>query len=291
MKNNKEMTPMKRYKTTIDNFRDIVRNVDGVREINLNKSESKNIPWPFQQNGKSESKGVESDFIMFFKKSSDSNDVSFGLAFNYIGLPTEEHNVTATIKNATAKGGIVASVPMKIEEFKDKMKIFIKTMNLELENKNKKPEFLKVMEKFSEIFLDNTLNIKNELKERDISITNFLNTASDKLKISEIEKIHIDAAKNLLKHEANVKERVANLEEQTERTQLLERVKELDFIIASKTLAIKKDEQINERKKLVNDTENKLTTQKVKLAGMLDEEIKDLPVALKNIIRRDKLNM
>lgn len=289
MENNKEMTPMKRYKTTLDNFRNIVKSIGGVKEVNLNKSESKSIPWPFQQNNKSETKGVESDFIMFFKSSYISSDISFGLAFNYIGLPAEEHNVTATVKNATAKGGIIGSVPMKIEEFRDKMKIFIKTMNLELENKNY--EFLKLMEKFSEVFLDNTLNIKNELKERDIGITNFLNDASNKLQITELEKNHTDASKTLIKHEANVKKRVANLEEQTERKQLLDRVNELDSIIVSKTLSIKKDEQIDERKKLVNDAEKKLNLQKVKLAKMLDEEIKDLPVSLKNIIKRDKLNL
>ncbi len=130
MKKEEVKTPMSKYKSSITEFKNIIRSSEyGIKEISLNKVKSKSIPWTFSRDDKNSTKGVISDFIFILE---NTNGISLALAFKYIGVPEEEQTVTATIKNASFNGEIVGGKPLNIEQFREKLKQFNK------ENKNKR---------------------------------------------------------------------------------------------------------------------------------------------------------
>jgi hypothetical protein len=282
MKNENIQTPMSKYKTSITDFKNIVKRSEvGIKEVTLNKADSKSIPWPFSSNDKTRTKGVTSDFICILE---NTNGVSLALAFKYIGVPEEEQTVTATIKNASFNGEIVGGKPLNIEQFREKLKQFNK------ENKNKRDlNFLYILNQFSDIFMEEKLNIKDVFKEKEKSITNFLIKARDDLNLADLEKEQEKAEKAFKKTETIINKRVEELPEQSEIVKLEERIKRLRSIIVEKTIQIKKEEKFNEKQKKLNDATNDLITKQKELNTKFEDEIKNLPEPVKIKLRKNKI--
>ncbi len=282
MKNENIQTPMSKYKNSITDFKNIVKRSElGIKEFSLNKADPKSIPWPFSRDDKTSTKGVVSDYIVILE---NTNGVSLALAFKYIGVPESEQTVTGTIKNASFNGEIVGGKPLSIEKFREKIKQFNK------EYKDKRNlNFLQILNQFSEIFMEEKMNIKDEFKEKEKSISNFLIKARDDLNISELEKEKEKADKAFKKTETIVNKRIEELPEQEEILKLEERIKRLRSIILEKTIQIKKEEKINEKQKNLNDANNNLIDKQKELETKFENEIRNLPEPVKRKLRNNKI--
>lgn len=282
MKNENIQTPMSKYKNSIADFKNIVKRSElGIKEFSLNKADSKRIPWTFSRDDKTRTKGVVSDYIVILE---NTNGVSLALAFKYIGVPESEQTVTGTIKNASFNGEIVGGKPLSIEKFREKIKQFNK------ENKDKRNlSFLQILNQFSEIFMEEKMNIKDEFKEKEKSISNFLIKARDDLNISELEKEKEKAEKAFKKTETIINKRIEELPEQEEILKLEERIKRLRSIILGKTIQIKKEEKINEKQKNLNDANNNLIDKQKELETKFENEIRNLPEPVKRKLRNNKI--
>ena len=282
MKNENIQTPMSKYKNSITDFKNIVKRSElGIKEFSLNKADSKRIAWTFSRDDKTRTKGVVSDYIVILE---NTNGVSLALAFKYIGVTESEQTVTGTIKNASFNGEIVGGKPLSIEKFREKIKQFNK------ENKDKRNlSFLQILNKFSEIFMEEKMNIKDEFKEKEKSISNFLIKARDDLNISELEKEKEKAEKAFKKTETIINKRIEELPEQEEILKLEERIKRLRSIILGKTIQIKKEEKINEKQKNLNDANNNLIDKQKELETKFENEIRNLPEPVKRKLRNNKI--
>jgi len=282
MKNENIQTPMSKYKNSITDFKNIVKRSElGIKEVSLNKADSKSIPWTFSRDDKTSTKGVVSDYIFILE---NTNGVSLALAFKYIGVPESEQTVTGTIKNASFNGEIVGGKPLSIEKFREKIKQFNK------ENKNKRDlNFLYILNQFSDIFMEEKLNIKDVFKEKEKSITNFLIKARDDLNLADLEKEQEKAEKAFKKTETIINKRVEELPEQSEIVKLEERIKRLRSIIVEKTIQIKKEEKFNEKQKKLNDATNDLITKQKELNTKFEDEIKNLPEPVKRKLRNNNI--
>lgn len=291
----KEMTPMKRYKTTIEQFKKLIPSY--VNEVNLNKSESKSIPWPFQVGGKDVTKGVENDFITFFE---GENNISVAFAFTYIDekssekkiLSLEEQMVIPSAKNLNLDGKIVAAPPIKASDFNEKLKAFNKLMlEPKMQKKINSIGFVAIVEEFSSFFLNEKFDLKSEMKNVDLRIKDFLLDVTKKFNLEEVIK-NKDLAANDYKETENLfNKKVGSLPEYKRKEALLKELNEIEISLSQKINEIKKDLDIVKKKNIVKDFSDELNYKSSKIKDLFDEKNKDLPEALRKEIKQNKLKL
>lgn len=271
----KEMTPMKKYSAIIDEFKKHIKIVDkNINVFSLNKSNPKSIPYSFDHDNRGYTKGVESDFILIFK---NKDDVSLGIVFNYIKLKPEEQTVSVTIKNATADGGIKSSFPMSIVDFKNKLKEFNKYFTLE-------DNFITTLERFAIHFDIDNLNVGQEMKKRNSSIIEFLETEKEKFKINDMEEEYNKSVLELDKAKAKALKLINNLPEMKEKQNLLNRLKDLDIAIQKETIEINKTLQIKEKTSKLNKAKDDLQSKNYKITNNLEKKLSEFPAELRKTL-------
>lgn len=291
----KEMTPMKRYKTTIEQFKKLIPSY--VNEVNLNKSESKSIPWPFQVGGKDVTKGVENDFITFFE---GENNISVAFAFTYIDekssekkiLSLEEQMVIPSAKNLNLDGKIVAAPPIKASDFNEKLKAFNKLMlEPKMQKKINSIGFVAIVEEFSSFFLNEKFDLKSEMKNVDLRIKDFLLDVTKKFNLEEVIKNKDLAANDYKETEKLFNKKVGSLPEYKRKEALLKELNEIEISLSQKINEIKKDLDIVKKKNIVKDFSDELNYKSSKIKDLFDEKNKDLPEALRKEIKQNKLKL
>lgn len=291
----KEMTPMKRYRTTIEQFKKLIPSY--VNEVNLNKSEKKIIPWPFQVGGKYFTKGVENDFITFFE---GENNISVAFAFTYIDknssknkiLSLEEQMVIPSAKNLNLDGKIFSSQPIKASDFNERLKAFNKLMlEPKMQKKINSIGFVAIVEEFSSFFLNEKFDLKSEMKNVDLRIKDFLLDVTKKFNLEEVIK-NKDLADNDYKEtEKLFNKKVGSLPEYKRKEALLKELNEVEISLSKKINEIKKDLDIVKKKNIVKDFSDELNYKSSKIKDLFDEKTKDLPEALRKEIKQNKLKL
>lgn len=277
----KEMTPMKRYKSSIDKLRNQLSSV--TREVALNKSESKHIPWPYSRNGETSTKGVESDFILIFQDRANP-DLSFAFTFEYIDKTPEQQTVSGSIKYGDKDGELKMGSPMNMEEFRTSLSSFNK--NLEEIRLKGKMEFNLVIEKFSETFLKAEFKLSNELKNASKSVATFLKNKASELNLNSLEKMVEVTQSAREEAEINIGKKIKLSPAYKEREKLIERLKQLDKMLDTSKILFEKEESLGEKKRLELEAKRNLDNANKKLDNHFNSEIAKYPNAVKSRIKK-----
>ncbi len=272
----KEITPMKRYKTAIDNLRSQVGFY--AHEFTLNKSESKSIPWPFVRGDKYETKGVEADFIMIFE-STENKGFSFALTFTYMNKTKEEQMVCGSVKFGDQYDQTRYGEAMNLEKFKESLNTLNKKLN-NLKHKN----YDEIINAFSEIFLQSTFSLASDIEIASREVEKFMNAKKIELALEQA----VDLAKVArVQHEtatANVNKALQDSDAYKEREALIERLARLDKVIANKKVLLNKQEDVAAKEKEKKKTEADVQTKKFELNMALSKKLQDYPKAIRTRI-------
>lgn len=270
---NKEMTPMKRLSSGINEFR--LHTKAYFKEVNLNKSAPKYNPQAWIQETDSYSKGVVSDFLMMFN--ANIIDQSFAIAFTYIGLPVEEHKIEVTIKKGESNKSIVSSGELSIEEFKAKLN----KMNKEFQEKSYiNRDEVSILEKVSKIFLNKNYDLKSEIKR----VTKDMNQLiEEKRKEYDIDNLEINVVTSISNYDSAEKKANKAIERSNEKKE----VEELEILLAEaknklnlKTTEIEIKYQLNEFKL----EKNKAKTEFMDSSETMNKEIEKEKDKFKNVL-------
>ena len=124
------MTPMTQLKNNLDYFKLLIGT--DFEEINLNKSAPKSFTpnWCGEYGDTIEHKGVQSDFLKIFKVQFNAED-TYSIAFRFNYIDVAEPSIEVSIKVGGEKYFIVASEPMNVSAFKDKLNCVNKMLQTE----------------------------------------------------------------------------------------------------------------------------------------------------------------
>lgn len=270
---NKDMTPMKRLSSGINEFR--LHTKDYFKEVNLNKSAPKYNLQAWVQEKDIYSKGVVSDFLMLFN--ANIIDQSFAIAFTYIGLPVEEHKVEVTIKKGESNKSIVSSGELSIEEFKAKLN----KMNKEFQEKSYiNRDEVSILEKVSKIFLNKNYDLKNEIKR----VTKDMNhLVEEKRKEYDINNLEIKVVNTISNYDSAEKKANKAIERSNEKKE----VEALEILLAEakKKLNLKTTEiEIKYQLKELKLEKNKAKTEFMDSSETMNKEVEKEKDKFKNVL-------
>lgn len=273
------MTPMQRYKTAINTFRENIAGHVG-RELTLNKSESKSLPWMAQtRTGKSETKGVESDFIIIFRDKSNY-DFSFALTFTYIDKPENEQTVAGTIKYGDDEKEFRNGKPLKMEEFR----VALNELNKVLANQKNK-SFDSILNSFAQAFLKEEFSLKSEVDRAAKDITSFLKEKNKELNVDEAYETAEKAKKAREKAESTIQKELQASDAYIEREKLLERIKVLDRLLQGKETLLKKENKLSEKQADERNANKALNDKKSQLTNDTEKKLEEYPKSVRNRVR------
>ena len=264
------MTPMKRFSGNIQEMRENLKT--HFKEISLNKSEPK-----YNRKDYTTSKGVDSDFILIF--SEPRKDISFALAFDYIGLDAKEQNVTASIKKGKTNTEIESSQVMLLPEFKEKINEFNKIFKEIFTTVNTTMQLnpVSIMNKFSEIFLEKKLDLEKELHQKQEDLNELIETVSKELKIPETRKAKKLAIENLAKAQEEVKKQITQSEDFKTLMDLKKQVHDLEKKINTKTASLETSLKVRDLKKESDNTNESLIIKEYELEKKVASELSKMP--------------
>lgn len=272
----KEITPMKRYKTAIDNLRSQVGYY--AHEVTLNKSESKRIPWAFMRGDKYETKGVEADFIMIFE-STENKGFSFALTFTYMDKEPDEQMVCGSIKFGDEQDQTRYGEMMNLEKFKESLNALNKKLN-GLPHKN----YDEIINVFSEMFLQTTFSLASDIETASHEVEQFMNAKKNELALDQA----VDLAKVArVQHEtatSNVDKALKASDAYKERELLMERIARLDKVITNKKVLLNKQEDVSAKEKEKKKTEEVVQKKKFELNMALSKKLQEYPKAIRTRI-------
>jgi hypothetical protein len=273
----KDLTPMKRYKTILDNFRSHVSLCADI--YSLNKAESKSIPYPFVRGDKYETKGVENDFVLIFS-SKETKGLSFALSFTYIGKEKEQQTVRGSVKFGDEHDQTRYGQDVSIEQFK-----------LNLSNLNKQLDALKIYEyneiisTFSEVFLNTPFSLAADLDIASEDMNQLVNAKKVELALKDSEQTLKVASKSLQLAQATVLKEIMNSEAYQEREKIMARLEELDNMLTKKKTILEQEQEIKEKKKIEKQASDVFQNKKEELKIFVNDELLKYPVALRNQIK------
>lgn len=272
----KELTPMKRYKTAIDNLRSQVSGHS--HEFTLNKSESRRIPWVFSRSDKYETKGVEADFIMIFE-SLENKGFSFALTFTYMDKAPEDQLVCGSVKFGDDFDQTRYGEAMTLEKFKESLN----TLNKKLITIHKK-NYDEIINVFSEIFLETTFSLADDIEKSSAEIKKFVAEKTAELDIGLAEDVAKLTRDSYLTATSNVNAALEDSEAYKEREDLLERLARLDKVLANKKVLLNKREDVVLKEKAKKKAEETLQSKKLELSMQLNKKMLDYPKAIRTRI-------
>lgn len=275
----KEMTPMKRLSTGINNFRSHV--TPFFKEVSLNKSAPKYNPNAWSSGYNSYSKGVENDFIMIFNN--PGLEPSFAISFTYLNVPEYEQRVEVSIKKGKNNDSIVSSGEMTVEDFRVKLNQINKAFQEKAYLKNR--DETSVLEKVSEIFLSQTYDLKAEIKQATKDIKKLRETKRKEYDIESLENKVVETtnafdsadkkAKRAINNSAE-KALVDSLEKQLSeaKSKLTEKAAEISTKYKLKDLLEEKQEAKTELVKSTSSMNKEIDSHLNKLPGIVSRRLK-----------------
>lgn len=265
-----KMTPMKRFSSNIQEMRENLKS--HFKKITLNKSEPK-----YNRRDYTMTKGVDSDFILIF--SEPRKEISFALAFDYVGLDAKEQKVTASIKKGKSNDEIELSQTMLLPEFKEKLNEFNKSFKevFTTENTTMQLTPVSITNKFSEIFLEKKLDLEKELQQKQESLNKIFETISKELKIPEARKAKSLAIENLTKAQEEVKKQITQSEDFKILMDLKKQVNDLERKLSTKTASLETSMKVKELKKASDNATEILIIKEYELEKKVTSEILKMP--------------
>lgn len=272
----KDMTPMKRLSTGINNFRSHV--TPFFREVSLNKSAPKYNPHAWRDGENSYSKGIENDFIMIFNH--HRLEPSFAISFTYINLSESDQKVEVSIKKGKDNKSIVSSGEMSIEEFRVKLNEINKAFQEKSYLKNR--DETSVLEKISEIFLSQTYDLKAEIKQATKDIKKL---RESKRKEYDIENLEIKVVETTNAFDSAEKKAKRAISNSPEKAMIEDLEKQL---IEAKSKLVEKSAQVSTKYKLKEllDDKQEAKTELVKATSHMNKEIDQHLNKLPGIVSR-----
>lgn len=272
----KDLTPMKRYKTAIDTLRSQVSGYS--REVTLNKSESKRIPWAFSRGDKYETKGVECDFIMIFE-SLQNKGFSFALTFTYIDKTQTEQMVRGSVKFGDEIDQTRYGEDMSLENFKESLN----TLNKNLDSLKHK-DYDEIINVFSEVFLKKTFSLIDDIEKASVEVKQFIANQNAELDLVQAEEILKLANEMHSKAISNVDKALKESEAFKEREILLERIARLDKVLTNKKVMLNKQEDVALKTKAKKKAEETVQDKKFTLTMQLNKKLLEYPKAIRTRI-------
>lgn len=251
----KEITPMRRYSTLVDQMKKNI--APYFNEVGLNKVDPKYKGFRgsyWRDDEPSYTKGVDSDFILIFQNKGMA--ISFALSFNYINLPKEMQTVVATVKTKdTAKNIdlIVGSKPINLDMFKSKVIEFNKLYEINSPGAtDQKSSVRNIAEAFSKIFIDQKLDLKQEVENALEKRQKLEKKVKDNLNYEELYNNHKEAKNILEKAKTSIDSDISLLAEKREIDRLESLLKDLRVELAQRKSAIEKKHKLKEKKDAFN---------------------------------------
>jgi hypothetical protein len=272
----KKLTPMKRYKTAIDNLRSQVRGHS--HEFTLNKAESRRIPWVFARSDKYETKGVECDFIMIFE-SLENKGFSFALTFTYMDKEQDEQLVCGSVKFGDELDQTRYGEPMPLEKFKESLNSLNKKLTT-IDNKS----YDEIINVFSEVFLQTTFSLADDIEKASAEIKQFVAEKTAELDIKLAEDVSKLTRESYSTATANVDAALKASEAYKEREELLERLARLDKVLTNKKVLLNKQEEVSIKEKAKKKADETLQSKKFDLSMQLNKKLLDYPKAIRTRI-------
>lgn len=272
----KELTPMKRYKTAIDNLRSQVRGHS--HEFTLNKAESRRIPWAFSRGDKYETKGVECDFIMIFE-SLENKGFSFGLTFTYMDKAQEDQLVCGSVKFGDEFEQTRYGEVMPLDKFKESLNLLNKKLTA-IENKS----YDEIINVFSEVFLKTTFSLADDIEKATAEVSKFITEKTAELYIEVAEDVVKLTRESYSTATANVDAALKDSDAYKEREVLLERLARLDKVLTNKKVLLNKKEDVALKEKAKKKAEETLQSKKFELSMQLNKKLLDYPKAIRTRI-------
>lgn len=171
-----KMTPMSRLSSQFKEFKKNTKDI--FEHLVLNRASSHYNPLDY-----SRSKGVESDFTLIFKDK--TSDISFAFVFNY--LTQEEPIISANLKKGKQNKDIEGSIDFNFEQFRSRLNSINKWLQ---QCKDEKIFFgpVEVINKFSEVFLDQKADIAQDIKKLQEHMNSFIDEKRAELQIDDLAK-------------------------------------------------------------------------------------------------------
>lgn len=275
----KEITPMKRYKTSLDNFRSNLYPL--TNEISLNKSEPKSIPWVFSRGDKTSTKGVENDFVLIFQDKKNE-DLSIAFTFTYIDKSVNEQTVAGSFKYGRNDGEIKMGTEMSLEEFKSSINAFNKKIPT-----IKNLTFEKIVDEFNNQFVKQEFNFSKELAQADTEIAKFIKNKTKEIQLDKINDLVKESRTIREEAEAKITKKIKSSPEYKEREQLLAKLNKLNQALETKRILFEKEELLGDKKKAEQDAIKLQSENKNRLDFEVITELAKYPTAVKNRVKRN----
>ena len=264
----KDMTPMKRYSTNMQELRRQLKPF--FNELTLNKSEPK---YHYARGESNYSAGVENDFILIF--SEKTKNVSFALSFTYIGLDVTQQTVQASVKNGKSNDDIVSSESMTLDEFKNKLNSFNKWLdeNNAKHSKATRPP-LSIIDQFADTFIDKKLDIKKEVEKKEKEIADFIKEKAKDLNVPHLTEKSLKANHSFDNANTLIKNQIESSSEFKELQAIEKRAKELRKIIDKNQSQLEKSMDIEGLLDKKQDADRNLRQAKYSLESSVENELK-----------------
>jgi Ulp1 family protease len=273
----KEMTPMKRLSGGLVQLRDLVSPY--CKELTLNKAAPAYNPHGGEHGYGGYSKGVESDFILIFK--SKMNNISFALAFNYIDVPVEKQTVAASIKKGESNDDIISSTPMSLDAFKEKLNRFNKNFRGHEDNAS----LSDIVNKFSEILLEEKLDLANEIKKADKKLSEIVHDANKKHNVPKLNNSLEMASSDLENAQNLIRLKINEMPESEEIKKLEAQLAALRATVSKREKKLKKDLQLDKLEENQRKARHALSTATSKVDQEVNQELRTLPGMIANKLK------
>ena len=232
------LTPMKRIKGSMDNFKNIVSEYFVITQ--LEQRPERTISKYKTHNYEDKTvKAIQTDFKLIFK--SDNFDIAFN--FDYLNKDQEDHSIQISLtKNDLTKH----SVFFGVSEFNS----LLKNMNKKIKGFSEEDFDTQLFNYLNEDVIIQEFDFELELKKAKNEVTSFLMQKEEELNIPKY-KNNANAANNKLKEaEDYIKQEIENTKEFKEFEKLKSRMSELQLFLNEKKDSLSKSVNLDQKKEL-----------------------------------------
>lgn len=225
-----DLTPMKRFGTNLKKFKSYLANF---KTKDFNKSAAKNS---YYHSEDYTIKGVANDYVLVFQ--STYPNISLGLTFQFLNLPVDEQYVLASIKKGIGPNDITYSEKMSLPTFKNLINEFNTWAQQTEDQKRTNIDQFTIFNKFSELFLLQTLDMKKEVKAIEAKEATITKAKNEKFNIEALTQTSLKADSDLKAAQAQILKEITHSKENKELERLTWEMHLLKEALAVKTQAL-----------------------------------------------------
>ena len=270
------MTPMKKFSTGLTELKDTSRPY--FKEVTLNRA----APGYSRYSEDGYTKGVEHDFVLIM--ASHDKEISFGLSFDYVDRPSTAQIVIASIKKGQNNTGIVSSMPMLLDVFKNRLN----DLNKYFRTYPAKASQVSILEKFAEVFLEEKLDLNKEIREADKKLSLLVQEKEAQYKVIDLKNAYDMTESDLTNTRKMIKSKLASTPEAQELKELEARVAALKSIVIKKEKTLQKEYHLKDHENNNYEARAKYLLANDKAVKAVQEELKKLPTIVSKHLKYGK---